>query len=149
MSRTVPGCKILTLFYTSRVLIHSKSIEDITLCSNRKKMFWCHCIQCYLYVLHQHWQKIVQNDRYLIFIFYVFAVQSEECWKIFLVLAFISNIVYSRPGMPYIRHIVIKLIGIVLFFCLPDEFFLKFYYTILNLHVICHEDQFWHLGILV
>ena len=50
--------------------------------------------------------------------------------------------------MPYIRLILVKLVGTVLYFCLSDKFF-RFYYTILNLHLICHEIQFRHLGLLV
>ena len=130
--------RFLTIFFTSVVLIYSKSKEDITL-----------CFVVILKFCTNTGQKIVRSVRYLSFIYYVFAVQSEECRKIFLVLAFISNLFYSRPSMPYIRLIFIKLVGIVLYFCLPDKFFKGFYYTILNLHLICHEGQFRHLGLLV
>ena len=50
--------------------------------------------------------------------------------------------------MPYIRLILIKLVGIVLYFRLTDKFLKTLLYD-LNLHLICHEGQFRHFGILV
>ena len=124
MTRTVLWCKIFNYF------LHISSADTLKInrrCNHlfqkRKKLLWCHYIQWYLKFLHQHWQKLLKvlDISVLSSKFSPFKVKNAGKYFLSLHLFKISLIVEQVCRI--FDLFFIKLVGIILYFCLPDKFF--------------------------